>query len=110
MPEANGHEDNLSRLDRIEAAIDQIVSEHEKLIGEHKRLLTAQIVMFDSVSRMSANIDRMSANIEASIDRFVEKSAAADEGLGRRLDAFIEASDRDRREYNQRLNRLEGRN
>jgi hypothetical protein len=110
MPETNGHEDNLSRLDRIEAAIDQIFNEHEKLIDEHKRLLTAQVVMFDSASRMSANIDRMATNIGASIDRFVERSAAADEALGRRLDAFIEASDRDRRDYNQRLNRLEGAN
>ncbi len=103
MPETNGHQDNESRLDRIEAAIDQIVNEHERLIDEHKRLLTAQVVMVDSVARMSANI-------EASIDRFVEKSAAADEALGRRLDAFIEASDRNSREFHDRLNRLENRN
>jgi hypothetical protein len=42
MAEANGHQDNFSRLDRIERAIEHVIGEREKFIDDHKLLLRAR--------------------------------------------------------------------
>ncbi|HEX4135977.1 MAG TPA: hypothetical protein VHY84_15285 [Bryobacteraceae bacterium] len=98
MPETNGNQDNLSRLDRIEIAIEHVINEHEKLVDEQGRLLKAQVVMVDSLDKLTA------------------KLAAVDERLGHRineiggkLDALINVVDRDHREFHERLMRLESR-
>jgi hypothetical protein len=103
MPEPNGHQDNTSRLDRIEIAIEHVINEHEKLVDEHSRLLTAQIVMVDSVAKVSGNIDRLAEKLVAADDRLGHR---IDE-IGVKLDSFINTVDRDHREYHERLNRLE---
>jgi hypothetical protein len=80
MPETNGHQDNLSRLDRIELAIEHVINEHEKLVDEQGRLLKAQINMVDSIDKLTVTVDKLSATVE-----------------------------RDHREFHERLNRLENR-
>jgi tetrahydromethanopterin S-methyltransferase subunit G len=87
MPETNGHQDNLSRLDRIEIAIEHVVNEHEKLVDEQSRLLKAQVVMVASIDRLATRVDE----------------------IGGKLDALINVVDRDHREFHERLNRLENR-
>ena len=56
MPEANGHQDSLSRLDRIEIAIAHVISEHEKVIGDHKFLLRAQVVMTERIDKLAFTV------------------------------------------------------
>ena len=98
MPEANGHQDNLSRLDRIEIAIEHVIGEHEKLIDEQGRLLKAQVVMVDSIDKLTAKVAAVDDRLGHRIDE-----------IGGKLDALIDIVDRDHREYHERLNRLENR-
>ena len=86
MPEANGHQDNLSRLDRIERAIEHVINEHEKFLDEHKMLLRAQVIMADA---------------HANLSRTVEE-------IGGKLNALINIVDHDHREFHDRLKRIEG--
>ena len=58
MPEPNGNQDNLSRLDRIEGAIEHIKGKHEKFADEYRGFLLTQAVMVDSVAKLSANMDK----------------------------------------------------
>jgi hypothetical protein len=96
MPEPNGNQGKLSRFDRIEVAIEHIINEHEKFVDEHLRLLTAQVIMVDSVAKLSSNMDTMDERLGRRVDQ-----------IGVSLDAFINASDRNHREYHERLQRLE---
>jgi hypothetical protein len=98
MPETNGHQDNLSRLDRIETAIEHVINEHEKLIDEQGRLLKAQVVMVDSVAKLAEHIEAVDKRLGIRIDE-----------IGGKLDALIDIVDRDHREFHERLNRLENR-
>jgi len=85
MPEPNGHQDNLSRLDRIEAAIEHVVGEHEMFRAEHKLLLRSQVLLQDSLEKLKDRID----------------------GIGGKLDALVNVVDSDHREFHARLKRLE---
>jgi hypothetical protein len=98
MPETNGHQDNLSRLDRIEIAIEHVIGEHEKLVDEHRRLLTAQVVMVDSIDKLTGKLAATDERLGLRIDE-----------IGGKLDALINVVERDHREYHERLNRLENR-
>jgi len=98
MAETNGHQDNLSRLDRIERAIEHVINEHEKLVDEQGRLLKAQVVMVDSVTKLADHIETVDKRLGIRIDE-----------IGGKLDALINIVDRDHREYSERLNRLENR-
>ena len=88
MPETNGHQDNESRLDRIEAAMEAMVGEHEMFRAEHKMLLRSQVLLQDSLEKQKERIDE----------------------IGGKLDALINVVDRNSREFHGRLNRLEGAN
>jgi tetrahydromethanopterin S-methyltransferase subunit G len=88
MPETNGHRDNESRLDRIEAAMEAMVGEHEMFRAEHKMLLRSQVLLQDSLEKQKERIDE----------------------IGGKLDVLIDVVDRNSREFHDRLNRLEGRN
>jgi hypothetical protein len=74
--EQNGH--GLSRLDRIERAIESLADEFR---GEHKRLLTAQILLVD---RMNELMGRMDAFAETT-----QELAETQRGSEERLDALI---------------------
>ncbi|HEX4275577.1 MAG TPA: hypothetical protein VHZ74_09500 [Bryobacteraceae bacterium] len=87
MAETNGHQDNPSRLDRIEIAIEHIIGEHEIFGAEHKMLLRSQALFQDSLEKLTVRVDE----------------------IGGRLDGLINVVDYDHREFHARLTRLEGR-
>jgi hypothetical protein len=88
MPETNGQQNNESRLDRIEAAMEAMVGEHEVFRAEHKMLLRSQVLLQDSLEKQKERIDE----------------------IGGKLDALIDVVDRNSREFRDRPNRLESRN
>src|ERR1700679_3579377 len=65
--EQNGH--GLSRLDRIERAVEFIAEDHLRFRKEHIHLLTAQILLTDSIDKLTERMDAL-----AGITRQVEKS------------------------------------
>jgi hypothetical protein len=85
MPEANGHQDNASRLDRIEAAMEHMIDEHEAFRAEHKMLLRSQVLLQGSLEDLK--------------DRVVE--------IGDKLNGLIGVVEHDHREFHERLKRLE---
>ena len=85
MADANGHQDNVSRLDRIEAAMEHMVDEHEAFRAEHKMLLRSQVLLQGSLEDLK--------------DRVVE--------IGDKLNGLIGVVDHDHREFHDRLKRLE---
>ena len=85
MAEANGHQDNVSRLDRIEAALEHIIDEHEMFRDEHKRLLTAQVVLTDRMDKLAITVDE----------------------IGGKLNGLIDVVQQQSREFHARLTRLE---
>jgi tetrahydromethanopterin S-methyltransferase subunit G len=85
MAEANGHQDNLSRLDRIERAIEHVIGEHEKFIDDHRLLLRAQVVLTDRLDKLAVTVGE----------------------IGGKLDALIAVVDHDHREFHERVKRLE---
>ncbi|MGD1072382.1 MAG: hypothetical protein ABSB15_19835 [Bryobacteraceae bacterium] len=85
MAEGNGHQDNVSRLDRIEAAMEHMVDEHEAFRAEHKMLLRSQVLLQGSLEDLK--------------DRVGE--------IGDKLDGLIGVVDHDHREFHERLQRLE---
>jgi hypothetical protein len=93
MAETNGHQNNESRLDRIEAAIEHMIGEHEMFRAEHKMLLRSQVLLQDSLEKLQGSVDKLK-------DRLDE--------TGGRLDALINVVDSDHREFHERLKRLEG--
>ena len=96
MPETNGHQDNESRLDRIERAIEHVINEDEKLVDEEGRLLKAQIEMVGSIDKLSEKLAEGDLRLGNRIDE-----------LGGKLDALINVVDRDHREFHAHLQRIE---
>ena len=96
MPETNGHQDNESRLDRIERAIEHVINEDEKLVDEEGRLLKAQIEMVGSIDKLSEKLAEVDLRLGNRIDE-----------LGGKLDALINVVDRDHREFHAHLQRIE---
>jgi hypothetical protein len=47
--EPNGH--GMSRLDRIERALELLIDDHVQFREDHKRLLTAQVVLAEAQAR-----------------------------------------------------------
>ena len=92
MAEANGHQDNLSRLDRIERAIEHVIDEHEMFRDEHKKLLQSQILLQSSLELLRGSLESQKVRIDE---------------IGDKLNGLIDIVDRDHREYHERLNRLE---
>lgn len=85
MAETNGHQDNESRLDRIERAIEHVIGEHEMFRAEHKLLLRSQVLLQDSLEKLKDRID----------------------GIGGKLDVLVNVVDSDHREFHARLKRIE---
>jgi hypothetical protein len=89
MAEGNGQQDNLSRLDRIERAMELLLTDHEQFREEHKMLLRSQVVLQGAMEfgfrELRENIDHLSSKI----------------------DLLVDGIDRDHREFHERLKRLE---
>ncbi|HVW87215.1 MAG TPA: hypothetical protein VHB50_21160 [Bryobacteraceae bacterium] len=85
MAEGNGHQDNVSRLDRIEAAIEHTIGEHEAFRAEHKMLLRSQVLLQDSLESLRLRVSE----------------------IGEKLVGLIGIVDHDHREFHERLKRLE---
>lgn len=85
MAEGNGQQDNLSRLDRIERALEPVVDEHEAFRAERKMLLRTQVLL------------------QGSLEKRTEKL----EETGGKLDALISIVDHNSREFHDRLKRPE---
>ena len=74
MPETNGHQDNPSRLDRIEAALELVIGEHETFRAEHKMLLRSQVLFQDSLEKMKERAVETEGKLNALIDFFDQNS------------------------------------
>jgi hypothetical protein len=85
MAEGNGQQDNLSRQDRIERAMEHIIDEHEAFREEHKMLLRSQVLHQEALQKQRENLDH----------------------LGSKIDLMVNGIDRDHREFHERLTRLE---
>jgi len=86
MEQPNGQQDNLSRLDRIERAIECAFDEHEAFRAEHKALLRSQVLFQDALETQKVRMDE----------------------IGDKLNGLIGAVDSANREFHERLKRLEG--
>jgi hypothetical protein len=85
MAESNGHQDKVSRLDRIEAAIEHMIGEHEAFRAEHKMLLRSQVLLQDSLGTLRDHVDEIAG----------------------KLNGLIGVIELDHREFHNRLKRLE---
>jgi len=92
MAENNGQQDNLSRLDRIEAAMEHMVDEHEAFRAEHKMLLRSQVVLQESLRTLKDHVDEIGGKLNGVIGA---------------VDDLIRVVGRDHREFHDRLKRLE---
>ena len=89
MAEGYGQQDNLSRLDRIERAMELLLTDHEQFREEHKLLLRSQVLL---QGEMEVGFKELRQSIEH---------------LGSRIDLLVDGIDRDHREFHERLKRLE---
>jgi phosphopantothenate synthetase len=92
MGEGNGQQDNLSRLDRIERAMELFVADHEEFRDEHKKLLRSQVLLQDALQKQQEALQRQSDNLEH---------------LSEKINFVVDGIDRDHREFHERLKRLE---
>jgi chromosome segregation ATPase len=92
MAQGNGQEDNLSRLDRIEA-------EHAEFRAEHKMLLRSQVLLQGSLETLKGSVEELKGSVEEMKVRFDE--------IGDKLNGLIGVVEHDHREFHQRLKRLE---
>ena len=65
--EPNGHGD-VSRIDRIERAIEGLIGGHERLLASQQQLLTAQVVMTDTVTELAKKVDAHEERIQILIE------------------------------------------
>ena len=91
MPDDNGQQNNTSRLDRIEAALELIIGEHEAFRAEHKMLLKSQVLMQDVM-------EKGFAELRLKVEEITDK-----------LNGLIGAVDAMRENFDARLRRLEDR-
>jgi hypothetical protein len=94
MAEPNGHQNNESRLDRIERAMEPMIDEHEMFRAENKMLLGSQVVPQESLQMVEGSVDKLTVRVDE---------------IGGKPDALIVVVDRDHREFHRRLTRLEER-
>jgi predicted nucleic acid-binding Zn-ribbon protein len=92
MAEGNGQQDNLSRLDRIERAMELFVADHEEFRDEHKKLLRSQILLQDALQKQQEALQKQRENVDHLSDK---------------IDFVVDGIDRDHREFHERLKRLE---
>ena len=100
MAETNGHQDNESRLDRIERAIEHVIGEHETFREEHNRLLRSQVLLQEA----QKDLQEAQKKQEKSLERLEVQVSE----LGGKLNGLIHLVEQDHREFHQRLTRLEG--
>ena len=55
--EQNGH--GMSRLDRIERALELFIADHEQFREEHKQLLTAQVLQGDRMDKLTKTMQEL---------------------------------------------------
>ena len=106
MPETNGHQDNPSRLDRMESMIEHIVNDHIVLEDKLGRLTERVDKLTINVDKLALNVAKLhdTASLQAStLDRVITKLAETDD----KLYALISVVETDHREFHERLNRLE---
>jgi predicted nucleic acid-binding Zn-ribbon protein len=99
MADQNG----LSRLDRIERAIEALVDDHIKLVDEHlkfqlehKQLLTAQVVLTDRLDRLTDRVDRVGDRVDKlaeNVEKMRIEFAEAHKHADARLNSLIAVVD-----------------
>jgi hypothetical protein len=94
MPEPNGHQDNLPRLDRIARAMEQVIHEHELFRDENKKLLQSQVLLQCSLEKLGQSLEKLKERTDETRSN---------------LDALVNLVDRDHRESHERPNRVENR-
>ena len=92
MAEGNGQQDNLSRLDRIERAMEFIIDEHEMFRQEHKMLLRSQVLQQESLETLRLSM----TGLKEQVDHLASK-----------IDFVVDGINRDHQEFHERLKRLE---
>src|SRR5262249_53400275 len=96
-------ENGLSRLDRIERAIEALINDHIKLVDEHlkfqqehKQLLTAQVVLTDRVDRLTDGVDKLTVRVDRlaeNVEKMRVEFAAAQKHTDERLSSLIAVVD-----------------
>src|SRR5437868_1844115 len=82
--EPNGRGD-LSRIDRIERAIEGLIDGHERLLVSQQQLLTAQVIMADTMTALGKRVDTLTQRM----DTLVQKVDAHDERLQALIDSQL---------------------
>jgi len=62
--EGNSH-GSLSRLDRIERAIEGLIEGHDRQVVSYRELLTAQILMTDTMTTLGKRVDDLTKKVDA---------------------------------------------
>jgi hypothetical protein len=115
--EGNGHNDNESRLDRLEDAWNLVIQDHEEFRREHKMLLAAQVVMHDEQFKLEKSLDRLTGKVDQIGDKLNgliafsntvhRENEALSRDLGEKFGRLIDWSVRTQPENEQRFRRLE---
>jgi predicted nuclease with TOPRIM domain len=136
MPETNGHQDNPSRLDRMEKMVEHIISGHialedklSRLTDKHDQIDDQLLKLSDKVDRFSDKVDKLSDKVDklsdtvstlhktvvlqaSTMDRVITNLAHTGDKLAATdatLDRFVALVETDHRNFNERLVRLESR-
>jgi X-X-X-Leu-X-X-Gly heptad repeat protein len=136
MPETNGHQDNPSRLDRMEKMVEHIISGHivledklSRLTDKHGQIDDQLLKLSDKVDKLSDNVGKLSDKVDklsdtvsilhktvvlqaSTMDRVITNLAYTGDKLAAtdaRLDRLVALVETDHRNFNERLVRLESR-
>lgn len=80
--EQNGH--GLSRLDRIERAIELLIGDHERFREEHQLLLASQVLLTDRMDKLTQNVANLTESQKHTDDRLNALIAIVDDLIRRR--------------------------
>jgi len=69
MPEANGNQDNPSRLDRMEKMVEHIISGHIVLEDKPGRLTDKHGQLDDKLGKLSDKVDKLSDSVGTLSDK-----------------------------------------
>jgi uncharacterized FlaG/YvyC family protein len=106
MGEGNGQQDNLSRLDRIERAMELFVADHEEFRDEHKKLLRSQVLLPDALQKQQDALQKQQEALQKQQESLQRQSDNL-EHLSEKINFVVDGIDRDHREFHERLKRLE---
>jgi hypothetical protein len=86
--EPNGHSD-LSRIDRIERAIEGLIDGHERLLSSQQQLLTAQVIMADTMTALGNRVDTLIQRV----DTLAQKVDAHEDRIQALIDGQLRADE-----------------